>query len=254
MKGNIFIQSHPFHFFTEKDNIDYTVRNNYFIQCLKAMETIMDIDAYILDYQNRKILYATSHNSLSFRNSSIDCSSLHNIIHEEDIEMLSVINKETMNFYYSLPVSRRQNAHFTHDFRIIGKDNETKLINQTSSVLDLTESGTIRLGLFMISYPTSYKRGKAYIKMTDTSSVYEYFATSKRFIEVKTQKLTPKALAILNLASIGKNESEIAETIGITIHTVKYHKQKIFTQTGVRNITEAVQWMNKQKKIIKNRR
>lgn len=260
MKKDTFVQSHPLHVFDINDRADYCERNKYFIQCLKAIESVMDIDAYILDYRSQKILYATQNCSLHFGGSSgfkedsfFGYSYFDKIIHEEDMEMLAAINKETMNFFYTLPIERRLNAHFTHDFRIIGKGNETKFVNQKISVLDLTESGALRFGLFVFSYPTNYKLGKAYIKMNDTSSVYEYFASTKSFVEVKTQKLTSKALEILNLASSGKNEAEIAEILGITIHTVKYHKQKVFSQTGVRNITEAVQWMNNQKKIIKKR-
>ena len=58
-------------------------------------------------------------------------------------------------------------------------------------------------------------------------------------------------MTILKLASNGKTETEIAEILGISIPTVKYHKKKIFARIGVKNTAEAIQWMNNQKKLVK---
>ena len=63
-----FVSSHPSHGFDTEDSIDYSERNQHFIQCLKALEALMDIDAYILDYMNKKILYVTKGSSLFLGN------------------------------------------------------------------------------------------------------------------------------------------------------------------------------------------
>lgn len=70
-------------------------------------------------------------------------------------------------------------------------------------------------------------------------------------MEVKTQRLTSKAMMILKLASNGKTETEMAGILGISLPTVKYHKKKIFARIGVKNTAEAIQWMNNQKKLVK---
>ncbi len=59
-----FVQLHPSHRFNAGDSFDYSERNQHFIQCLKSLESLMDIDAYILDYENEKVLYATKGSSL----------------------------------------------------------------------------------------------------------------------------------------------------------------------------------------------
>jgi len=74
---------------------------------------------------------------------------------------------------------------------------------------------------------------------------------SQKFVEVQTQKLTSKANLIIKLASNGKTEAEIANELGISINTVKYHKRQIFARIGVKNIAEAIQWSNNQKKMVK---
>lgn len=87
--------------------------------------------------------------------------------------------------------------------------------------------------------------------MLDTGAVYEFIPSSQRFVEVKTQKLTSKADMVIKLASKGKTEVEIAKELKISINTVKYHKRQIFARLGVKNIAEAIQWTNNQKKMIK---
>lgn len=109
----------------------------------------------------------------------------------------------------------------------------------------------MRLTLCVISTLTSGKPGHAYIKMTDTGTVYEYMPVSQRFVEVKTQKLTSKANQVLKMASHGRTEPEIAQELGISINTVKYHKKQIFARLGVRNIAEAIYWSSNQKKLVK---
>lgn len=251
-----FVQSHPSLVFLEEDTTDYSKRDEYFIQSLKAMENVIDIDAYIIDYKNQKILYATKGSTLGtdqyfIRNEVVGLSHLGNLIADEDLSMISTILFKVYDFMYSLPANRRKNGYYTRDYRIRTRNNKTVLINHKATILDLTDDGALRLSLCIISYPTSDKQGNAYIKMVDTNTVYEFMVASQKFVEVKTQKLTSKATRILELASNGKDRNQIAKELGISVNTVKYHKKKIFSQIGVRNTPEAIQWMNNQKKLVK---
>lgn len=251
-----FVQAHPEHTFSEEDVVDYSEQDKYFIQCLKTIENVMDIDAYIIDYVNKRVLYATKGcsaylgkevNEYSF----FGIQHLDEIIVPEEITRISVVNSKVYDFFYSLSKKRRLKFYFTQNYKIKVRSGNIVVINHRGSVLSLTEKGALRLTLCVISLPTSDKVGNSYIKMLDTGSVYEFIPSSQKFVEVKTQKLTPKADMIIKLASKGKTESEIANELGITINTVKYHKKQIFSRIGVSNIAEAVQWANNQKKVIK---
>ncbi|MCC8187726.1 MAG: helix-turn-helix transcriptional regulator [Bacteroides sp.] len=254
MKERIFVQKHPLHAYTEQDRKDYSERDRFFIQSLKAMESMMDIDAYIIDYVNERVLYATR-NSLLRRqgtqaeNPFIHLDYLDGFISPEEYARISVVNREVYRFFYSLPVHRRWKVCFTQDLKIRGAYHKPVLINHKGSILDLTDSGSLRLTLCINSHPTHDRPGNSYIKMTDTREVYEYIAAVGKFVEVKTQKLTSRSLSVLELASNGKSEQQIACEPGISIHTVKYHKKRIFAQTGAKNTAEAIQWMNNQKKL-----
>lgn len=256
MENLHFVQSHPKHTFSEKDKKDYSEQDGYFIQCLKTMENMMDINAYIIDYINKRILYATKGCSLFFgkevnERSYLDIQHLDSILLPEEVPRISAVNSKVYEFCYSLPIRRRLKFYFTQDYKVRAKNGSSILINHRGSILCLTEEGALRLTLCVISYPTSDKVGNAYIKMHDTGIVYEFISSSQKFVEVKTQKLTSKANMIIELASNGKTEAEIARELGISVNTVKYHKKQIFSRIGVKNTAEAVQWVNNQKKMIK---
>lgn len=253
-----FVQSHPSHRFDAEDDFDYSERDRHFIQCMKALEALMDIDAYILDYKNEKILYATKGSSVFSGNHLEDIKRegylyFEQFMHERDVEMIAPCNAKVFEYFYSLPLNKRLsfNGYYTHDMRIRDRRGKMILINQKITILDLTNDGVIRLGLCVISYPTAEKPGNAYLKLNDNSVVWQYMPSSNKFVEVKTQRLTSKAMTLLKLASNGKTEAEIADALGISIHTVKYHKKRIFARIGVKNTTEAIQWMNNQKKLVK---
>lgn len=54
-----FMQKHPSEIFPNEDKIDYSEKNKCFIQSLKTMENLMDMNAFIIDNLNKQILYAT---------------------------------------------------------------------------------------------------------------------------------------------------------------------------------------------------
>lgn len=251
-----FVQTHPLLCFSENDATDYSKKDENFIQCLKAMESLMDIDAYIVDNKTQQVLYATkSFSNLLRRKIDRHCpvgiDFLNRIVSPEELSRVSDAHYHVYDFFYQLPKNRRRNGYFTQNFKLNTTSKPTMYVSNRATVLDLTSDGSPRLTLCVMSYPSNEKSKAAYIKMLDTHKVYEFLPSTKQFIEIKTQKLTSKATKVLRLAGNGKNESEIADILGISINTVKYHKKRIFAQLGVNNTVEAIQWVNNQKKMIK---
>ena len=52
--------------------------------------------------------------------------------------------------------------------------------------------------------------------------------------------LTPRELDVLRLVAHGLGNKEIAATLALSTHTVKYHLASVLTKLGVRSRTEAV--------------
>ena len=258
METPTFIPTHPAHVFDPADTFDYSERDSHFIQTLKAAEALKDLDAYILDFKNEKILYATRNCSLLMGNTLEDINTYgmryyEQIVLPEDVGLLAQANVRVLDMFYAFPPEERPEAYYTFDLRMRGPKGMTVLVNHKITVLDLTVGGILRLGLCVISFPTGDRPGNAYLKMNDSSIVLQVMSTGQ-LAEVNTQKLTPKEMTILRLASNGKTETEIAKQLGISLYTVKWHKKQVFARLGVRNIAEAIQWMNNQKRLIKKQK
>ncbi len=257
MQDLTFIQKHSLQEYTESEKeTDYSEKDSHYIRCLQAMEETMDTDAYILDYRNEQILYMSRHCSLrkAFRNGAemngpYSYQLLDQIILREDLEKVEIVNRLGYDFYFALPLERRYRGSSVIDIRIRSANGNYILMNHKMSPLDITEDGRIRLGLCVLTSPASKTPVTSYLKMSDDHTVYEYMEKSKKFVQVKVQRLTPKSEKVLELAGCGKTEKEIADTLGISLNTVKYHKRMILRQLNVRNTTEAVQWINSQKTL-----
>jgi len=60
-------------------------------------------------------------------------------------------------------------------------------------------------------------------------------------MEAPVESLTPREFEVLRLVAEGLHNREIAERLGVTEHTVKFHLSAVFAKLGATTRTEAVQ-------------
>jgi len=87
-----------------------------------------------------------------------------------------------------------------------------------------------------INTSASIFRQKLALKFGITSDSESENLTSASLIE----PITPKELSILKLLNAGKSNQSIADSMFITIGTVKWHLHNIFGKLGVKNRTQAI--------------
>jgi len=63
-------------------------------------------------------------------------------------------------------------------------------------------------------------------------------AHSERMRSVDEERLTPRQQQIAELAALGQTNEEIAETLAISVNTVKSRLKEVFERLDVRNRTE----------------
>jgi DNA-binding CsgD family transcriptional regulator len=57
------------------------------------------------------------------------------------------------------------------------------------------------------------------------------------------EQLSRRELEVLEVASHGETNAEIATRLGVSVHAVKFHLGSIYKKLGVGNRTEAVVWL-----------
>jgi hypothetical protein len=88
-----FVQDHPFQKLLDEDETDYSERDKGIIRAMQTMEALMDLDYHILDYKNRRILYASKENTLRFQNQPLGFDWYDSVILPEDISLAMTIRQ-----------------------------------------------------------------------------------------------------------------------------------------------------------------
>jgi DNA-binding NarL/FixJ family response regulator len=78
--------------------------------------------------------------------------------------------------------------------------------------------------------------GGTYLSPTIGAKLASHTARSRR----DTSLLTPRELAVLRLVAAGQSNRQIADSLGITERTVKFHVTAIFNKLGADNRAQAV--------------
>jgi DNA-binding CsgD family transcriptional regulator len=58
-------------------------------------------------------------------------------------------------------------------------------------------------------------------------------------LDDRSLRLTPRETEVLERATLGETNAQVARALGITVHGVKFHLSSIFRKLGVQNRTEA---------------
>ena len=60
--------------------------------------------------------------------------------------------------------------------------------------------------------------------------------------DLRWTPLSAREREVLRVASAGLTNAQIAEVLGVTIHTVKFHLASIYRKLGAANRTDAIVW------------
>jgi DNA-binding CsgD family transcriptional regulator len=65
-----------------------------------------------------------------------------------------------------------------------------------------------------------------------------------RTVQMALASVTPREREVLHWVCEGKTDAEIGEILGISVHTVSKHLQRIFAKLGVENRTAAARFVS----------
>lgn len=84
------------------------------------------------------------------------------------------------------------------------------------------------------------ERGEAAMTRRTTSSLLQGLSGHPRAQAELTPELTARELELLRLVAAGLSNKAIAQTLSVSVNTVKYHMKNVLEKLGVQNRTEAV--------------
>lgn len=184
------------------------------------------------------LLGLTDAPSLSQAIESSDEDLIYNRIHPEDLVEKRMLEYEFFRFVDSLPTMEKTLHKATCRIRIKKRDGAYIVVANSTQILRLSPAG--KIWLILCCYDLSPDQ-------TDMDGInpciinnHNGAVSELHFAERKTHLLTTREKEILTLIKDGKLSKQIADILGISIHTVNRHRQNILEKLSVGNSVEAV--------------
>lgn len=169
---------------------------------------------------------------------SSDEDEIYNRIHPEDLVDKRILEYEFFKFADNLPVESKLNYKAICRLRIKDKSDKYIYIDNSTRVLKLSSNG--KIWLILCCYNLSPNQETSHgisprIVSSHTGEIIDLELSERR-----AHILTDREKEILNLIKEGKPSKQIADMLGISVHTVNRHRQNIIEKLSVGNSVEAI--------------
>lgn len=199
--------------------------------------------AFIIDFAEHKMLNRTE--NLIYIDESVPSDINWNSpnpywsrVNEDTLRKLIDIRRNYPLVSEDLSVDQYQRHVCTIDYPIV-INNRQLYISQRFTPLLLDKDGISRIGLFIVSSSTKTEMECSIFLPDGRQYIFDF--RQRKFLEnTKDSELSKKELAILRRIKMGLTNQEIADSMYLSVNTVKTHRARIFKKLGVNNITEAI--------------
>jgi len=169
---------------------------------------------------------------------SSDEDVIYNRIHPEDLVDKRMLEYEFFKFIDKLPEMEKLRFKATCRFRIKDASGSYVFADNSTRIMQLSPNGKIWLILCRYDLSPCQEPGSGispHIVDNESCRIIDVRLTDRRI-----HILTDREKEILNLIKEGKLSKQIADTLGISVHTVNRHRQNILEKLSVGNSMEAV--------------
>lgn len=169
---------------------------------------------------------------------SSDEDDIYHRIHPEDIVEKRMLEYEFFKLIDSLPPAEKKLYRATSRFRMQGSDGVCRIVDNSTQVIELSPAGKIWLILCCYNLSPVGWGDNGIGAAVVNSSTGEIRRLS--FDGQRQHILSEREKEVLKLIRDGKPSKQIADKLGISIHTVNRHRQNIIDKLNVGNSVEAV--------------
>lgn len=213
------------------------------ISAIDSASRITNMSAFIVDFDEHKIVYQTDNllyiDETGKNDRKRSCANPYwELVSEETISKLLTIREHYLLCEDDLSEDEYKKHICTIDYPISVHNHEL-FITQKFTPLVLRRDCITKIGLFTICHSNKTQIESTIIIPNGRRFRFDF--SKKRYIEYNLDTvLTQTEKAILNRARMGLNTKQIAESLFISVNTVKTHRTRIFNKLGVKNISEAI--------------
>lgn len=236
----------------ERQNLDAEKLESAVVEdCRRKIETIVSIDnncrvitdastdsCYIYGGRLASLIGLCDTSIYAQKMDSSDEDVIYDRIHPEDL-----VDKRMLELYFfkyvdALPDNEKQGYMATCHFRIRNRCGVYIFVDNSTQVMHLSPNGKIWLILccYSLSPIQEPLPGIASCIINNTTGKITEVSLSDR----RSHILTDREKMVLNLIKEGKLSKQIADILGISIHTVNRHRQNILEKLSVGTSAEAV--------------
>ncbi|MDR0874021.1 MAG: helix-turn-helix transcriptional regulator [Prevotellaceae bacterium] len=203
---------------------------------------------YVIDYSAKEFLYVSPHPLFLCGYTAQEVQQMgylfyEKVVSEEDLQMLSEINKMGWTQFYSAATVDR-NYCISYDFFLHHKNGSQTLVSHKLAVLELAKDNNIWLAICFVGISPNKTSGNVVFTQNNTCKYFTYDFTAKKIISHLPPQLTKREKEVLNLSMQGYNEKQISEKMNVSVLTVKKHRRNLQNKLGVSNMANAVSKFN----------
>lgn len=225
-----------------------------YLEAIKAFARTTYKSIYVIDYQKKGFEYVSENPLFLYGHTAEEIKEMgyafyFKYVIKSDLELLIKINTIGFDFYDKIPLEERKDYTISYDFHIKNQEGKIILINQKLTPLFLTDSGKIWKAICIVSLSAEREAGNIKIYKKGNNQILKYVLEGDFWKTDKKIKLSYREKEILQLSTRGYTINEIAESIFVSPHTVKFHRKKLFDKLKVSNISEAIMYATNNKLI-----
>lgn len=205
--------------------------------CYIITDAAKDV-SYLIAGRFASLLGLTDDTTLYKEISSSDEDLIYNRIHPEDLVDKRILEYEFFKHVDDMPAEEKVKYKATCHFRIKDRDNRYIMVKNSTQILMPSPAGRIWLILCRYDFSPNQNIHSGIIPKILNNQTGEVLSLS--FSEKRKNILSIREKEILLLIKEGKPSKQIADTLGISVHTVNRHRQNILEKLSVGNSVEAI--------------
>ncbi|GAB4322333.1 MAG: LuxR C-terminal-related transcriptional regulator [Bacteroidales bacterium] len=172
-------------------------------------------------------------------------SSATSLIHPEDRVRLDANGVLLLKLFYNLPVEERKSFKLINDFRMKGVGGQYRRMIEQHQVLENGPGGTLWLTMSILDVSPDDDNSAPVRSRLYHLGTGEFIPFEEEFSRIdnpQVPQLTSREQEILKLVSDGLLSKEISARLGISLHTVNTHRQRVLEKLSANNSLEAIRF------------